>query len=119
MDKEKTFISTNLKFLRKTCNKTLVEIGKVCGKRDVAIHYWENGTREPSAIDIAKLCNYFKIPMEMFLNVDIRLNNNIISNSNELNFEKYKHILTESDWNIINTIIEQRKKEVEKEHGNI
>jgi len=44
-------------------------------------------------------------------------NENNIQSQNELLFSKNKDILTESDWNIINAIIEQRKKEIDKELG--
>lgn len=74
-DKEKTYISTNLKHLRNVNKKSLNDIANICNKTDVAIHYWENGSREPNAVDIAKLSNYFNISVDDLLLKDLRFDN--------------------------------------------
>lgn len=74
-DKEKTYISTNLKYLRNSNGKSLSDVAGVCDKTDVAIHYWENGTREPNAVDIAKLSNYYNVTVDDLLLKDLRFDN--------------------------------------------
>lgn len=74
-DKEKTYISTNLKYLRNINKKSLSDIANICNKTDVAIHYWENGSREPNAVDIARLSNYFNITVDDLLLKDLRFDN--------------------------------------------
>ena len=74
-NKEKTYLSTNLKHLRTLNGKSLNEVASICEKTDVAIHYWENGTREPNAVDIAKLSNYYNIKVDDLLLKDLRFDN--------------------------------------------
>lgn len=50
-------------------------MASICEKTDVAIHYWENGTREPNAVDIAKLSNYYNIKVDDLLLKDLRFDN--------------------------------------------
>lgn len=70
---DKIFLSTNLKHLRIKNKKSLNDIAKVCQKTNVAIHYWENGTREPNAVDIWKLSNYFNVSVNDLLLKDLRI----------------------------------------------
>lgn len=115
-EKEKTYISTNLKYLRNLNNKSLNDVANICDKSDVAIHYWENGTREPSAVDIAKLSNYFNVSVDDLLSKDLRFEENSFDEL-EVLFDKHKDILTEDDKEYIKFIIEKRKKEIDKELG--
>ena len=73
--KEKTHIATNLKYLRSIREKSLSELAKICDKTDVAVYYWENGLREPNAVDIAKLSNYYNITVDDLLLKDLRVDN--------------------------------------------
>lgn len=115
------YLSTNIKFLRVSKKITQEELAKIVNKSRVTICHWEADEREICVEDIIKLSDYFNIPMNILVGKDLRFNDNkeITFNQNEINFDKYKHILSESDWYIINAIIEQRKKEVEKENGNV
>ena len=74
-EKEKTFIASNLKYLRNKENKSLNDIANVCDKTDVAVHYWENGSREPSAVDIAKISNFYNVPIDDLIVKDLRFDN--------------------------------------------
>lgn len=71
-EKEKTYISSNLKYLRSINGKSLNDVASICDKSDVAVHYWENGTREPNAVDIAKLSNYYNVTVDDLLLKDLR-----------------------------------------------
>lgn len=86
-EKEKTYISSNLKFLRNKNGKSLNDVANICDKTDVAVHYWENGTREPNAVDIAKLSNFFNITVDDLLLKDLRFENNLSINTTENEIE--------------------------------
>lgn len=77
-EKEKTYIASNLKYLRSINGKSLNDVASICDKSDVAIHYWENGTREPNAVDIAKLSNYYNVSVDELLLKDLRFDNKSI-----------------------------------------
>lgn len=72
MNENNSYLATNLKYLRNANNKTLQDICSVVDKSLVAIHYWEEGTREPNAVDIAKLSNYYKVSVDDLLLKDLR-----------------------------------------------
>lgn len=116
-DKEKTYIASNLKYLRNVNNKSLNDIAHVCDKTDVAIHYWENGTREPNAVDIAKLSNFFNITVDDLLTKDLRLENN----TNNIRKQRYAVLydkikgLSDDDLDLIDSIVETRIKQIDKE----
>lgn len=110
MKKNDNYLASNLKFLRTKKNITQKQLGDFCNKSDVAIFYWENGSREPNAIDLVKLCNFFGTTVDDLLNKDLRL---IENNYDELEmlFLQYKHLLTDDDKDTIRFIIEKRVKE--------
>ena len=113
-EKEKTYISSNLKYLRNINGKSLNDIASICDKTDVAIHYWENGTREPNAVDIAKLSNFFNITVDDLLLKDLRFENTLnINDETKINdteqlkqfqllFSKIKDLPEESQRMIYN-----------------
>lgn len=112
------YISSNIKFLRLQKGLTQDDIAKVVEKSRVLISQWESDAREITTEDIIKLSDFFNIPMDLLVGKDLRTKE---KNSNfdelELLFDKHKNILTDSDKNIIKTIIEERKKEIDKELG--
>lgn len=110
----KVYISTNLQYLRKLNGKTQKDIGILCNKKDTAISNWEKGIREPDAIDLGIIANYFNVTIDDIIFKDLRLENVESLSENEALFNNNKKHLTESDWNIINTIAKQRKEEKEK-----
>ncbi len=111
------FISSNIKFLRLQKGLTQEELANIVNKSRVLISQWESDSREITTEDIIKLSDYFNIPMDNLVGKDLRNNQNNTYNELELLFDKHKDILTDSDKNIIKTIIEERKKEIDKELG--
>ena len=104
----------NLKHIRQEKGLTQEQLGKLIGKDYSTIGKWENGTRSPIMEDVIKLSD--------MLNVDIKslISDNYITNNDNFDelailFDKHKDILTESDKRVIKTIIEERKKEIDKE----
>lgn len=112
----KNYFPENLKFLRLQKGYTQEELAKKMNKDYSTIGKWELGQRNPIMNDIIKLADIFDVTVQNFVEKDLRINNN---NTGDLDilFDKHKDILTESDKTIIKTIIEQRKKEIDKELG--
>jgi len=113
------FLSSNLKFLRNKNNLNQEDIAKIVGKARSLVSAWESDDRDITTEDIIKLSDYFGITMDTFVGKDLRIkteNNGF--DELELLFDKHKDILTESDKAVIKTIIEQRKKEIDKELGD-
>ena len=113
----KNYFPKNLSFLRKEKNMTQSELAKKIHVDQTTIGRWEDGNREPTVGNVANISDVFNISIPDLLNKDLTTNNNNEINQKEILFSKNKDLLTESDWNIINTIIEQRKKEIDKELG--
>lgn len=121
-NKEKTYISTNLKYLRDLNNKSLNDVAKVCDKTDVAIHYWENGTREPSAVDIAKLSNYYDISIDDLLSKDLRFIEKKETDELDILYSKSKDFLNETERDMIRHSMQRaidRYEEEKKKNGGI
>ncbi len=104
----------NLKHIRQEKGLTQEQLGKMIGKDYSTIGKWENGTRSPIMEDVIRLSD--------ILNIDIKslINDNYVTDNDSFDelailFDKNKDILTESDKAVIKTIIEQRKKEIDKE----
>lgn len=113
------YLSTNLKHLRIKNNLKQEDIAKIVGKARSLVSAWESDDRGMTTEDIIKLSDYFNIPMDELVGKDLRFiaDEEKSLAQHELLFSKNKEYLTESDWNIINAIIEQRKKEIDKELG--
>lgn len=75
MKDEKMYLATNIRYLRDTKNVTQKQIANYCNKSEVAVSYWENGSREPSAVDLGKLSSFFNIPVDDLLLKDLRFDN--------------------------------------------
>ena len=100
----KNYFPDNLKFLiAQKMDKDYSTIGK-----------WELGQRNPIMSDIIKLSDIFNVSVQNLVEKDLRIKNENFDEL-ELLFDKHKDVLTESDKTLIRTIIEQRKKEIDKE----
>ena len=111
------FISSNIKFLRLQKGLTQEELANIVNKSRVLICQWESDSREITTEDIIKLSNYFNVPMDLLVGKDLRTQNDAFDETNVL-FDKYKDVLTDSDKNIIKTIIEERKRQIDEQLGD-
>lgn len=102
------FLASNIKYLRKAKNITQMQIAKLCEKSDVSVYYWENGLREPNAVDLGRLSQLFQVSVSDLLFTDLR----IAEPGYNLDFlyNNYKHLLTDEDREMIKYIIEKRIK---------
>ena len=71
-----TFISTNIKYLRVTKGVTQEQLSKVVNKGNTAVGNWEKGIREPNAVDLANIANFFNISIDDLIKKDMRFNDN-------------------------------------------
>lgn len=69
------YLPSNIKHLRTQKNITQKQIADFCNKTDVAISYWENGSREPNAIDLSRLSSLFNVSVNDLLLKDLRFDN--------------------------------------------
>lgn len=118
MPSNKLFLASNIKYLRSLKGKNQEEIGKLCGKANTAVSNWEKGIREPDAVDLSILSNYFNVSVDDLMLKDLRLDGSKTFDELELLFSKSKDILTEDDKDMIRFVIEKRKREIDKQLDN-
>lgn len=75
MNDNKIFLASNLKHLRILNKKTQEEVGEICNKTNTAVSNWEKGIREPDAVDLFTLSNYFNISIDDLMAKDLRFDN--------------------------------------------
>ena len=69
---KKLFINSNIKYLRKLNNKKQIELADIFNKSITTISYWESGDREPTAVDLGNIADYFGITVNELLFKDLR-----------------------------------------------
>ena len=109
----KEVFAENLNYYMKMYNKDRNDICKILEIPYTTLYDWLNAKKYPRIDSIELLANYFNIQKS-----------DLIENKNkkgfdetDILFDKYKDVLTDSDKNIIKAIIEERKKEIDKELG--
>jgi transcriptional regulator with XRE-family HTH domain len=65
------FLGKNLRHLRKQSARTQSEIASLIQKGQTTIGNWENGISEPSLNELLIISNYFDIPVDTLLKVDL------------------------------------------------
>lgn len=117
--KEKSnYFGNNLKFLREHFNKKQQDIANLLGKKNSTISNYESGFREPNAVELATIANYFGVSIGDLITTDLRLiSGNLKLNQLEAEFNVYKKYFTDDDISTIRFFIdkvrirEENKKE--------
>jgi len=65
------FLGKNLRYLRKQQSKTQSEIASLIKKGQTTVGNWENGISEPNLEELLIISNYFDIPLDSLLKVDL------------------------------------------------
>lgn len=65
------FLGKNLRYLRKQSSRTQSEIASLIQKGQTTVGNWENGISEPSLNELMIISNYFDIPLDTLLRVDL------------------------------------------------
>ncbi len=116
MKEQTTFFSKNLQFLRKEKRLTQSELANKINVDQTTIGRWEDGNREPTIGNVANIAEVFNVSIPDLLNKDLSQDYQSFDETDIL-FDKYKDVLSESDKNIIKAIIEERKRQIDKELG--
>ncbi len=109
------YFNTNLKHLRIQNGLTQQELAKKLNKDYSTIGKWELGQRNPTTLDLLKLSDIFNVSERDLVQKNLLYSTIETVDELEMLFIKNKNILTDNDRILIKTIIEQRKKEVDKE----
>jgi transcriptional regulator with XRE-family HTH domain len=65
------FLGKNLRYLRKQLSKTQSEIASLIKKGQTTIGNWENGISEPSIEELLIISNFFDIPLDVLIKIDL------------------------------------------------
>src|ERR1700759_2043404 len=65
------FLGKNLRNLRKQTSKTQSEIASLIQKGQTTIGNWENGISEPNLNELLIISNFFDIPLDTLVKVDL------------------------------------------------
>lgn len=112
------YFAKNLKYLRESKKIEQQRIADDLNIPRSTYSCWEAGIRTPKVEQIQQVADYFNVNIDIISrDYSLQEETNTLSQQ-ELLFNKVKDSLTESDWNIINAIVEQRKKEIDNELEN-
>lgn len=106
------YFAKNLKYLREMKNMSQNKLAELSHVNQATINRWEAKEMSPSIDNVNDVANVLNVTVSDLLGTD--LTNNELSEF-DLLFDKHKDVLSESDKQIIKTIIEQRMKEIDKE----
>jgi transcriptional regulator with XRE-family HTH domain len=65
------YLGKNIRHLRKQLSKTQSEIASLINKGQTTIGNWENGISEPNLEELLILSNFFDIPLDLLIRVDL------------------------------------------------
>jgi transcriptional regulator with XRE-family HTH domain len=65
------YLGKNLRYLRKQLSKTQSEIAALIKKGQTTIGNWENGISEPNLDELLVISNFFDIPLDVLVKVDL------------------------------------------------
>lgn len=69
------YLGKNIRYLRKQLSKTQSEIASLIKKGQTTIGNWENGISEPNLEELLILSNFFDIPLDSLIKVDLTESN--------------------------------------------
>lgn len=110
------YFAKNLKYLREKIGIDQQELADELKVPRSTLSCWENGLRTPKIEQIQEIATYFNVEIDIVSKDYSRTINDKLDEVDIL-FDKHKDILSESDKNIIKAIIEERKREIDKELG--
>src|ERR1700744_5025713 len=65
------YLGKNMRYLRKQLSKTQSDIASLIKKGQTTVGNWENGISEPNLDELLIISNYFDIPLDILLKVDL------------------------------------------------
>ncbi len=115
------FLGKNLRYLRKQSSKTQSEIAALIKKGQTTVGNWENGISEPNLEELLIISNYFDIPVDTLLKVDLS-EMNLFQRQGASNVTPYEHAdgelsqvrEREDKWSFVLQEIKSLREEVER-----
>src|SRR5262245_23540789 len=113
------FLGKNLRYLRKQSSKTQSEIAALIKKGQTTVGNWENGISEPNLEELLIISNYFDIPLDTLLKVDLS-EVNVYQRQGSPVTTPYDHSdieplsVKEDKWNYVLQEIKNLREEVER-----
>jgi transcriptional regulator with XRE-family HTH domain len=65
------YLGKNMRYLRKQLSKTQSEIASLIKKGQTTIGNWENGISEPNLDELLIISNFFEIPLDTLIKIDL------------------------------------------------
>ena len=65
------YLGKNMRYLRKQLSKTQSEIAALIKKGQTTIGNWENGISEPNLDELLIISNFFDMPLDTLIKVDL------------------------------------------------
>lgn len=110
------FFAKNIKYLRKKKNIDQRVMAEDLGVAQSTLSCWENGLRTPDLDMVAKISKYLNV-YDDFISKDLTSeDNNIRKQRYAVLYDKIKD-LPEEDLDLIDSIVETRIKQIDKELG--
>lgn len=69
------FLGPNIRYLRRQASNTQTALASLINKGQTTIGNWENGISEPNIEELLILSNYFDIPLDILIKVDLSKTN--------------------------------------------
>jgi transcriptional regulator with XRE-family HTH domain len=69
------YLGKNMRYLRKQLSKTQSEIASLIKKGQTTIGNWENGISEPNLDELLIISNFFDMPLDTLVKVDLAESN--------------------------------------------
>ena len=117
--KDKIYLASNIKFLRKLKNLNQQQLANVFGYSDTTISNWENGTRIPESLDLYRISKFFEVDVDSLMTINLSLNyEKFMSNTIEELKQRIRNLPTiemnaegkESLINMVDTLNKLSKK---------
>ena len=65
------FLGKNIRYLRRLSGETQTKLGSMFDKGQTTIGNWENSISEPNVAELLILSNFFDIPIDILIKVDL------------------------------------------------
>ena len=116
---DKDFFSKNLTYLLNNNQISVKTILQITGNNSPGlVTMWKNGERQITTKDLIAIANHLNYTIDDLVNKDLSISNNNTFNKTQVHFDKTKDILSDSDRDIIEHIMQRTIEEYEKNKLN-
>lgn len=109
MNNENIFLASNIQHLRQLQKSTQKQVGIACGRSDTTISNWETGIREPDAISLKRLSDFFQVPIDDLVGTNLKIRKPLEMKISKIHFllNQYSNQVSEKDIDYILYILER------------